>query len=441
MVFDELAFWGAFSLQSGTMVTTTIAKPPSTRELVKQITYRPKERVQIFSDLPVERQANIVLKLSSHIQAQLLPKLEKELLLALLNYLDPDDATDLLQIVPAKLQKTLLTELSEKLQQDISLLLQFDPKTAAGLMSLNYIRVEAKQNMKEVVEEIKGHEQRTGKFPIVLIMEEEKLIGYVPNHKLAFAELGKPVKEYLRKIPALAHTTEYKKVLRHFLDHPHGKTAVLGENGAVLGILYSDDVLRAIRDQEASTLYDFAGVHSEETVFDSAKSKVRFRYKWLIINLGTAFLASATVSLFSETISKYVLLAIYMPIVAGMGGNASTQTLAVMVRGIALQQIDIKNSWLAIKEELGAALINGLINGALVAGIVLIFNREPMLALILAMAMVINLLVAGFFGTLIPLIMVRLGKDPAASATVFISTATDVLGFLAFLGLATILLK
>jgi magnesium transporter len=135
-----------------------------------------------------------------------------------------------------------------------------------------------------------------------------------------------------------------------------------------------------------------------------------------------------------------VLLAIYMPIVAGMGGNAATQTLAVMVRGIALQQIDLKTSWQAIKKELGAALVNGLINGVLVAAIVLIFNRQPLLALVLALAMVINLLVAGFFGTLIPLMMAKFGKDPASSATVFISGATDVLGFLAFLGLATIML-
>lgn len=413
---------------------------PVVRKLVHQVTYKTKERADIFISQPIDIQAKVVLQLSSHVQSQLLPQLDQELLVALLSYLDPDDATDLLQVLPAKMRKTVLAELSESMQEDISLLLQFDPKTAAGLMSLNYLRVEASAKMKAVTEEIKEHEQRTGKFPLVLVMEDTLLIGYIPNYKLVFARLDEMAKQYAAKIPTLAHNTEYKKVLRHFLDHPHGKTAVLGDNGSILGILYSEDVLRAIRDQEASTLYDFAGVRSEETVFDSVKNKVRFRYKWLIINLGTAFLASATVGLFSPIISKYVLLAVYMPIVAGMGGNSATQTLAVLVRGIALRQIDLASSLPALKREVGAALINGLINGGLVAAIVLIFNRQPMLALVLGLAMVTNLLVAGFFGTMVPLIMARLGKDPAASATIFITTATDVLGFLFFLGLATLLL-
>jgi magnesium transporter len=130
-----------------------------------------------------------------------------------------------------------------------------------------------------------------------------------------------------------------------------------------------------------------------------------------------------------------------MPIVAGMGGNAATQTLAVLVRGIALKQIDLKTAWKPLRNELGAGLINGLINGILVATVVILFNHDTRLAIVLGCAMIINLQVAAFFGTIVPLIMSRLGKDPASSATIFITTATDVLGFLAFLGLATALLK
>ena len=188
-------------------------------------------------------------------------------------------------------------------------------------------------------------------------------------------------------------------------------------------------------------MYDFAGVHAEESVLDPAFYKIKLRYKWLIINLGTAFLAAFTVGLFEETISKFVLVAVYMPIVAGMGGNAATQTLAVLVRGIALKQITLKNAWPALRNELLAAGVNGVINGVIVAGVVLFVNNDIRMALVLAMAMLINLLVAAFFGTLIPLIMQRLGKDPAASATVFITTATDVLGFMTFLGLATLFLR
>jgi magnesium transporter len=156
--------------------------------------------------------------------------------------------------------------------------------------------------------------------------------------------------------------------------------------------------------------------------------------------LGTAFLASFVVSRFEDTLSAFVLLAVYMPIVAGMGGNAATQTLAVLVRGIALKQIELKTAWRTLRNELGASLVNGIINGLLVAAVVILVNHDYKIAAILAMAMVLNMLVAAFFGTLVPLLMSKLGKDPAASATIFITTATDVLGFLAFLGLATVVL-
>jgi magnesium transporter len=208
-----------------------------------------------------------------------------------------------------------------------------------------------------------------------------------------------------------------------------------------MGIIYSDDVLKILREKESSSLYDFAGVSQEESVYDSARVKIKYRYKWLIINLGTAFLAAFTVGLFDETISKYVLLAVYMPIVAGMGGNAATQTLAVLVRGISLKQIDLKNMWRTLNSELNSGLFNGLINGLIVAVVVTIKDGDFKIGLVLAMAMVINLLIAAFFGTIVPLIMKRLGKDPASSATIFITTATDVFGFVTFLGLATLLLE
>jgi magnesium transporter len=215
---------------------------------------------------------------------------------------------------------------------------------------------------------------------------------------------------------------------------------VLNDDKSVLGIIYSDDVLQLMHEQESASLYDFAGISDEESVTDSARRKVKFRYKWLIINLATAFLAAFTVGIFEETLSKYVLLAIYMPIVAGMGGNAATQTLAVVVRGITLKQIDLRTALRTLKNEVEAGFFNGLINGIIVALVVIVLNHDYKIALVLALAMVVNMLVAGFFGTMIPLVMTKLRKDPATSATVFITTATDVLGFLTFLSLGKLIL-
>lgn len=399
-----------------------------------------KNRAELFATLPLEEQAETVDKLPKSTQKELLINLPKEKSLMLLEHLDPDDATDMLQLLPKNLRDDLLRELGEELQRVITLLLEFDPQSASRLMSLDYIQADVDDTIEEITSFIRTHEKNTGKVPEVLVLEEGKLKGFLPIQRLITGSPHDKARDYIKRIETIKSNTKRKAVIKTFMEKQHQKLVVINETGNILGIIYSDDVLRAIHEKEASTLYDFAGVSNEETIFGSVKQKVRYRYKWLMINLATAFLAAFTVSLFEDTISKYVLLAVYMPIVAGMGGNAATQTLAVIVRGIALKQIDLATAWPTLKKELQAALINGLINGVLVAGVVIAFNRDLGVALILAAAMIINLLVAGFFGTLVPLIMERLHKDPATSATIFITTATDVLGFLAFLGLASLLL-
>lgn len=414
---------------------------PSLQSIIREITYKPKKRVALFAALPKDQQQQVLMRLSRHIQPQLLSELDKETVVPLLESLAPDDTTDLLQTLPKKKQKELLEYLSDELQSKISKLLEFDPKTAAGLMSLNYIQVEAKSQLKEVAELIHKHEKRTGRVPLVLVLDEGKLKGYIRIQSLISARPNDKAVDFVKAIYPIKHTTKFDEVVDYFLENPHQKVVVLDDNDNILGVIYSDDVLRVLQENEASNLYDFAGVSNEETVFGSIKQKVKYRYKWLIINLATAFLAAFTVGAFEDTLSKYVLLAVYMPIVAGMGGNAATQTLAVLVRGIALKQIELATALPTLKKEIIAALVNGIINGILVATVVVLVNKDFKIALILAVAMIINLIVAGFFGTLVPLIMAKLKKDPATSATIFITTATDVLGFLAFLGLATFILN
>ena len=331
--------------------------------------------------------------------------------------------------------------MSRSLCEDVEFLCGFDPDTAAGIMKLDYVLVEEAAKIAEAARHVREHEARTGRLPVIVAMRDGKVVGYLPGHAFGLSRPSETLKTHMRHVPVVNHDANHAEVVETFRRHPHSSIVVLGSRKQVVGIIYSDDVLRLMEESRSASLYDFAGVHDEESVTDSIRTKVRFRYKWLIINLGTAFLASATVSLFDETISKFVLLAVYMPIVAGMGGNAATQTMAVMVRGITLRQITLRNAWPTVWREMGAGLVNGLINAAIVAAIVLFFNHDLRLACVLAFAMVTNLLVAGFFGTLIPLILKRLGKDPADSASIFITTATDVLGFLAFLGLATLLLK
>ena len=247
--------------------------------------------------------------------------------------------------------------------------------------------------------------------------------------------------EYIKKVPSLRFDADTQLVVQTFLDHPHDKVVVLNEDDAILGIIHSDDVLQHINKRSAQSLYQLAGVNREEDAMDSVGTKVKFRYKWLLLNMVTAFLAATVVGLFEDTISRLVILAAYMPIVAGMGGNAGTQALAVAIRGLALKEVDLKTSATLIRREMAAGAVNGLIIGTFVAVVALILNQNPMLGLALGAAMVINLIVAGLFGSFVPIFLKSIGKDPASSAAVFITTATDVCGFVSFLGLATLLLR
>lgn len=362
-------------------------------------------------------------------------------LIELLHMVDPDEATDMLQLLTPRRREKVLQKVSVDLKDSLSTLLEFDAETAAGLMTLDYVHVTINDTIADVAHKFKLHERKTGRPPVILAMQEDgKLAGFLPGHELGFAKRSDKIQKYVKRLPSISYAATHDAVVKLFHAHPHAKVAVKNDAGDVIGIIYSDDVLNMIQEKEASSLYDFAGIRQEESIADSARRKVKNRYIWLIINLATAFLAAFTIGQFEDILSQFVLLAVYMPIVAGMGGNAATQTLAVLVRAISLGQIDLKTAGRTLRNELGAGFINGVINAALVALVVIIVNKDFKIAIVLALAMVVNLVVAAFFGTLVPLVMSKLGKDPATSATIFITTATDVLGFLAFLGLATLIL-
>jgi len=408
---------------------------------IADILFRKNKRVALFLEHSQSERLELLHRLTPRVKVYILTRIPESDLVDLLEALDPDKATDILRLLPKRKREKVLLLLSQDIKDSLSTLLTFDPETAAGLMTLDYIQADVDEDVASVAKKFKQHEKTTGRPPVILAMKDGRLNGFLPGHELGFAYPHEVIGKRTKRMPSIPYSATHDEVVHLFHSHPHSKVAVLNGTGDVLGIIYSNDVLKLLRERESSSLYDFAGINQEESVTDTARQKVHNRYRWLIINLGTAFLAAFTVGLFEHTLEQYVLLAIYMPIVAGMGGNAATQTLAVQVRGIALKQIELRTAWRTLKSELGAGLINGLINGALVAAVVILFNHDMKIALILAMAMIINLVVAGLFGTLVPLIMAKLGKDPATSATIFITTATDVLGFLAFLGLATLILN
>ncbi|MDT3434088.1 magnesium transporter [Haloarcula sp. 1CSR25-25] len=390
-----------------------------------------------FGTLSRSGQRQVFFQLPETVQTSLVADMDREQLQRFVRRLDPDEVADVLGLADEETRERVLQRLDDDRRQRAEFLLEFSPESAAGLMHLDYVTVDVDRSLADVARRVERHEERTGRFPKIFITDGDDLIGELPGQTLAMTD-GDTVdlRDHVRATPSVRFDSPDTDVVDVFRANPESSVAVLDDDGSILGVIYAEDLLRVIEEEAGETLYEFTGVREEESVLDGPLSKVRSRYKWLIINLGTAFLAAGMVGFFEDTIAAFTLLAVYMPVVAGMGGNAGTQSMAVTVRGLAFGQISLSTGSQAILNEVIAGAANGAITGVLVAVIATVFNQSPLLGLVLGVSMVLNLVIAGFFGTLIPMVLDKVGKDPATSATIFITTATDVLGFFIFLGLA-----
>lgn len=391
-----------------------------------------------------ERRREVFFLLPESVRETLVADMSRKQLRTFVRRLDPDEATDVLGYADEETREAVLSDLDSDRREKIDFLLSFNPESAAGLMDLDYVTISADRNFSEVAERVRRFEDRTGRIPTIFVVDDGDLLGELPGATLSMAERDtERVTDHLREVPHVRYDREDAEVLEVFRTNRQRTVAVLDEEENILGVIHADDLLTLVEEVAGERLYEFTGVQEEESALDGAVAKVRSRYKWLIINLGTAFLAAAVVGLFESTIASIAVLAAYMPVVAGMGGNAGTQAMAVTVRGISLGQVSLPTGKRVIANEVIAGAVNGLITGALVAVIAAAFSFGEfgvLLGAVIGVSMVANLVIAGFFGAIIPLGLDRLGQDPATSATIFITTATDVLGFFVFLGLAQFVL-
>ncbi len=407
----------------------------------RSLTYRPAERMALFRALSIPEQSAVLPELSAHIQQTVLRELSELELLDMLDNMDMWQVEHTLSRIPnVKYREKIVRRLKSEVREKIDYFLRFHPQATLSLINFNYLFLAANLTVGETATIIDEHYEETGKYPELLVHEQGKLIGEVPFASLVRERNSSVLKKHVQPLATVTYQQDVPQIIDVIVGTNSKKIVVLDHDESVLGIIYADSVKPLFGNQPATTLYDFAGVDASERASDGMWTKVKYRYKWLIINLGTGFLAASVVSLFEETLSAVVLLAIYMPIVAGMGGNAATQTLAVIVRGITVGEVNLKNGFKPIMNEVGAGFVNGIINGVLVAVVAVLWNHNPALGFVIGVAMVCNLVIAGFFGAFIPLFMKAIGKDPATSATIFITTATDVFGFFVFLGLATLIL-
>jgi magnesium transporter len=272
---------------------------------------------------------------------------------------------------------------------------------------------------------------------IFVIDPSFKLLGAIDLDQILRTKRGTKVEEVMHETRhAIPATMDQEEAAREFEQYDLLSAAVVDENERLVGVLTIDDVVDVIQQEAEEDLMRMGGVGDEE-LSDTVLATSRSRVPWLLVNLFTAFLAASVIGLFDRTIEHIVALAVLMPIVAGMGGNAASQTMTVTVRALATKDLDIYNAWRIIRREMGVGSINGIVFAILIGAVAALWFHDANLGGIIAAAMIINMFVAAVAGILIPLLLDRLHVDPAVASAVFVTTVTDVVGFFAFLGLAT----
>jgi magnesium transporter len=326
----------------------------------------------------------------------------------------------------------------ERLEQVLS----YDEDTAGRLMNPDVVTVRADTTVDVVLRYLRLR----GELPdhtdhLYVVSRRHQYLGRIALQALLTSEPNTPVNQLMDdEQPAIRVEETEGSVARQFSDHDWISAPVVDESNILLGRITIDVVVDIIREQAEHQALGAAGLDEEEDLFSPVWRAMRRRLIWLSINLATAFLAAKVVGEFEGTIEQLVALAVLMPIVAGMGGNAGTQVLALMVRGLALGQVGASNIRTLLWKEVRVALLNGLALGLVLAAIVLVWFHNIGLSLVIATALTLNLLFAALAGVLVPVTIKRFGYDPALASSIFLTTVTDVMGFFTFLGLATLLL-
>ena len=418
----------------------------------------PADLAQLFSDLPekdrrsafsllVERNSRLGMEALSELGpeagAALLAGRTPEEIVKLTQELPSDDAAAIIDYLPEELSAAVL-ELIQKRPAggEVGELLEYAEQTAGRIMNPKVFALSEDVTASEAISALQGSRDVEMVFYLYVIDVRRHLVGVVSLRRLLLVPPATPLKRIMTtELISVRADMDQEEVARQVASYNLLAIPVVDEENKLVGVITVDDVIDVIKDEATEDVYRLAGVAGDDRVFTPALESLRKRLPWLIINLGTAFLAASVVGIFESTIGVVTALAVFMPVVAGMGGNAATQTLTVIVRGIALGELTWSNTRKALFKEAAVGLGNGVACGVVGAIVVWLFKGDPVLGGILALAMIINMFVAATAGTVIPLSLRAMKVDPALGSAVFITTLTDVFGFLSFLGLGALFLR
>ena len=403
----------------------------------------PAEREIVWNLVDEEQDGQILLLVTEEVRATLIRHMDPEELLAATANLDLDDLADLVQQMPSAITSEVMQALDDQRRKRLEAVLSYPGDTAGGLMNTDTVTVRPEVTLDVVLRYLRrlGESVPRDTDKLFVVNRDDSYLGILPLSQLVSRDPEDTVAQAMSlAMQAIPADTSESEVARRFEAHDMLSAPVVDEDGRLLGRITIDDVVDVIREEGEHQFMGGAGLSEEEDMFAPVLASTRRRALWLGINLATAFLASWVIGQFEQTLSKVVALAVLMPIVASMGGIAGSQTLTLAIRGIALGQLSAKNARALMMKELAVGTLNSLIWAVVVALVAGVWFHSTGIAIVIAVAITINLLFAALTGALLPLLLERLGIDPALAGSVLLTTVTDVVGFVSFLGLATLFL-
>lgn len=402
------------------------------------------ERITILGHIPEALRGDVLLELPEGMQEDLLASLAPSEIEEVVEHLDSDDATDILQAVDRDVADEVIERLEPEDRREIEPLLEHDEESAGGLMQAELFKVRDDWEVQKVLEVLRrfGHEIENLNY-IYVVDDNDRLTGVIPLHKLLFCNPDDSISQLQQQNFPHVHARQDQEDVAHIFEkYDVLALPVVNDDGILVGRITADDILDVVQEEATEDMYRLAALSNQDDLAEPVGITAWRRGVWLTVNLGTAILASLVIAQFAATIAQVIALAVLMPIVASMGGIAGTQTLTVIVRGIALGRVTFETARRALFKEVMVSAVTGL-SFAAVMGIVATFwfpELGAKLGLVIAAAMMINLLAAGLSGALIPMTLQRIHIDPALASGTILTTVTDVVGFFAFLGLATVFL-
>ena len=400
----------------------------------------PKQRNLLFSLLKTEEEGDVLFELGEEIQQDLISSISNEELAEAVKELELDEIVDILQNLPEERMKKILSGMSQIDRKRIEVGLTFPENTAGGLLNTDVISVRPENSIEVVTTYLRGQKklpENTDK--IFVVNNENEYLGELTISNIITSNPSMVVREIMEtsSMPLNVNMND-KDVATTFERNDLISSAVVDDNGKLIGRITIDDVVDVIREDADQNLLGMAGV--AEDTFAPPGRAAKSRVFWLSMNLVTAFIAASAINLFQDALDKIVYLAVLMPIVASMGGVAATQTLTIVLRGLTLEQINTSNIRWLFKRELAVSIINGIVLSILVGTSTYLWFQDKMLAILISCALVINLVSSVIAGILVPLVLRKFNQDPAIGGSVVVTTFTDVIGFISFLGLATLYL-